>query len=46
MERKTVAIKINPEIWKRVQHRCIDDEIQFSEFVEEALKSSLEKKKK
>lgn len=44
-ERITISVKIDPEIWKEVQHRCIDEEKEYSEYVEEALKEALKKKK-
>ena len=44
-ERITISIKIDPEIWKDVQHRCIDEGKEYSAYVEEAIKKALEKKK-
>ena len=44
-EKVTISIKLNPLLWKEVQHKCIDDSKQYSEFVEEALKEALKKKK-
>lgn len=44
-ERITISVKIEPELWKEVQHRCIDDNIEYSQYVENALKESLKKKK-
>lgn len=44
MERIAVTIKIKPELWKEVQHKCIDEHKQYSEYVEEALKEKLKKK--
>lgn len=45
MEKTTISIKIDPELWKEVQHRCIDEHLQYSEYVERALKQALKKKK-
>jgi len=45
VERITISIKLNPELWKEVQHRCIDENIEYSQYVEEALKEALKKKK-
>lgn len=45
MQRKTIGLKIDPEVWKEVQHRCIDTEQDYSDFVEAALKEALKKKK-
>jgi len=45
MERTTISIKIDPAIWKEVQHRCIDENKEYSTYVEDALKEALKKKK-
>mgnify|MGYP001564308492 CR=1 FL=1 len=45
MERIAVTIKLDPELWKQVQHRCIDENAEYSQYVENALKKALEKKK-
>ncbi len=45
MERVTVGLKIDPDLWKEVKHRCIDEGLEYSEFVERALKEALKKKK-
>ena len=45
MERIAVTIKINPELWKEVQHRCIDESVEYSTYVENALKEALKRKK-
>ena len=44
-ERITISIKIDPNVWKEVQHRCIDEGKEYSEYVEEAVKEALKKKK-
>jgi len=44
MEKTTISVKLDPNLWKEVQHRCIDENKQYSEFVEEALKEALKKK--
>jgi len=44
-DRVTISIKIDPELWKEVQHRCIDEHSEYSAYVEEALKEALRKKK-
>ena len=44
-KRETVGIKLDPQLWKDVQHRCIDDNLEYSEFVEQALREKLGKKK-
>jgi len=43
-ERTTISVKINPNLWKEVQHRCIDEGKEYSKYVEEALKEALKKK--
>ena len=45
MKRKTIGIKIDPDLWKEVQHRCIDEDVDYSLFVENALRESLKKRK-
>lgn len=45
MERIAVTIKIDGDLWKEVQHRCIDESIEYSQYVENALKEALKKKK-
>lgn len=45
MKRVTIGLKIDPDLWKEVQHRCIDKEVEYSVFVENALKDALKKKK-
>lgn len=45
MERGTISVKLDPELWKEVKHRCIDDNLDYSEFVERALREALKKKK-
>lgn len=44
-ERVTVSVKIDPDLWKDVQHRCIDENKEYSQYVEDALKEALKKKK-
>ena len=44
-ERITISVKLDPELWKEVQHRCIDESIEYSQYVENALKEALKKKK-
>jgi metal-responsive CopG/Arc/MetJ family transcriptional regulator len=44
-EKETISVKLSPNLWKEVQHRCIDENKQYSKFVEEALKKALKKKK-
>ena len=44
MERQTISIKINPELWKEAKKKCIDDNTSYSEYVEELIKKDLKGK--
>lgn len=44
MERETISLKIDPELWKKAKHHCLDKEISYSEYVESLIKKDLEKK--
>ena len=44
MRRDTVSIKLDPSLWKEVKHRCIDTDMDYSVFVELALKDFLRRK--
>jgi len=44
MVRKTTSLKIDEELWKKVKIKCIEEDIGISEFIEKALKESLNKK--
>lgn len=44
-KRITISVKLNPELWKEVQHRCIDENMKYSQYVENSLKEALKKKK-
>lgn len=44
-ERITISVKIDPDLWKEVQHKCIDENKEYSVYVEEALKKALKEKK-
>jgi hypothetical protein len=46
MKRVTITLKINPEIWKEIQHKCVDESISYSDYVEKSLKKSLKEKEK
>lgn len=45
MQRVTVSLKIDLNLWKEVTHRSIDEDVDYSTFVENALKEALKKKK-
>ena len=44
MQRGTISIKLDPSLWKEVKHYCIDIDMDYSVFVELALKNYLRKK--
>lgn len=41
MERKTTSIKIDPQLWKQVKKKCIDEEMDISEYIETLIKKDL-----
>ncbi len=43
VERITISVKIDPVLWKEVQHKCIDKSMEYSQYVENALKEALKK---
>ena len=45
MKRITVSLKLDEDTWKKVKHECIDSDMEYSSFVEEALKDKLKKNK-
>lgn len=42
MERKTTSIKMDPELWKSVKKKCIDDEKDISEYIESLIRKDIE----
>ncbi|MDP3026681.1 MAG: hypothetical protein Q8N63_03160 [Nanoarchaeota archaeon] len=42
--RITKSIKIDPELWKDMQHYCIDHDIDYSSFIESLIKEKLKNK--
>jgi hypothetical protein len=46
MVRKTTSIRIDAELWKNVKKKCIDMDLNISEYVEELIKEGLNKTKK
>ena len=44
-KRVTKSIKIDPELWKEMQHHCIDKEIDYSSFIENLIREKFHKKK-
>jgi hypothetical protein len=43
MEKKVTSIKIDPDLWKKVKKKCIDDDIDISGYIEELIKNDLKK---
>ena len=41
IQRKTTSIKIEPLLWKRVRKKCIDDDIDISEYLENLIKKDM-----
>tara|TARA_Y100000310_G_scaffold339019_1_gene430357 strand:+ start:866 stop:1012 length:147 start_codon:yes stop_codon:yes gene_type:complete len=46
MPRKTTSLKIDPELWKEVKKKCIDLEIEISDYLENLIKKDLNIKEK
>ncbi len=46
MERKTTSIKIDPDLWKKVKKRCIDEDEDISAYIEKLLILDLKLPKK
>ena len=44
MERQTVSLKHDPELWKEAKKKCIDKNTSYSEYVESLIKKDLGKK--
>lgn len=41
MGKKTTSLKVDPELWKKVKKKCIDDEIEVSEYIEMLIKKDM-----
>lgn len=44
MERQTISLKINPELWKEAKKRCIDKNLHYSDYIEGLIKKDLKQK--
>jgi len=45
MEKKEkVTLSMNSQLWKEVKHYCIDNNLEYSSFVEQLVKEKLKKK--
>jgi hypothetical protein len=40
----TKSIKIDPAVWKDMQHYCIDNDTDYSSFIEGLIKEKVRKK--
>ncbi len=41
MERETISLKIEPQLWKDAKKKCIDKSIKYSDYVEELIRKDL-----
>ena len=41
MVRKTTSIKVDTELWKFVKKKCIDNDQEISEYIEELIKKDM-----
>ena len=44
MQRETISLKIDPELWKEARKKCIDKKLTYSEYVEGLIKKDLKAK--
>jgi hypothetical protein len=42
MVRKTVSIKFDPELWKKVKIHCVTEEKEISQYLEEIVRKDLD----
>lgn len=43
-KKETISLKINPELWKKAKHHCLDKDLKYSEYVEGLIEKDLAKK--
>jgi hypothetical protein len=43
-QKETISLKINPELWTKAKHKCLDTKMKYSEYVEGLIKRDLGKK--
>jgi len=41
--RKTTSIKVDSELWKAVKKKCIDNDQDISDYIEELIKKDIKK---
>jgi len=44
MERETISLKIDSQLWKDAKKKCIDKSTKYSDYVEGLIKKDLGKK--
>ena len=43
-KKETISLKINPELWKKAKHHCLDKDLTYSEYVEGLIEKDLKHK--
>ena len=43
MKRKTVSMRIDPEVWKEAKKQAIDNDLSIGKFVEKILRKEIKK---
>jgi hypothetical protein len=46
VKRKTTSLKIDEELWKKLKIKCIQENINISEFLEDLIKRGLKDERK
>lgn len=41
MKREAISLKIDPELWKKAKHHCLDKDVSYSEYVESLIEKDL-----
>ncbi len=44
-KKEKISLTVNAELWKDAKHYCIDNNLEYSSFVEQLIKEKLSKKK-
>lgn len=42
MSRKTVSVKFDPVLWKKVKLHCVEKELEISQYLEDIVRKDLE----
>ena len=40
-QKETISLKINPELWTKAKHKCLDKKMKYSEYVEGLIQKDL-----